>query len=81
MKKYDNTVCRDTGILIHKLAQYSQREIWQYLRKSHNPLPFNSANLLWGIYPDIPPIIQKYTCKELLIATLMLQNIGNNVII
>ena len=66
--------CGEKGTLLHcwwecKLIQPLRRTVWRFLKKLKVELPYDSAILLLGIYPE-KTIIQKESCTTMLIAAL-----------
>ena len=64
--------CGEKGILLHcwwecKLIQPLWRAVWRFLKKLQIELPYDTAILLLGIYPE-KTIIQKESCRASLVA-------------
>ena len=64
--------CGEKGILLHcwwecKLIQPLWRAVWRFLKKLIIELPYDTAILLLGIYPE-KTIIQKESCRASLVA-------------
>ena len=66
--------CGEKGTLLHcwwecKLIQLLWRTVWRFLKKLKMELPYDTAILLLGIYPE-KTIIQKESCTTMFIAAL-----------